>query len=89
MSAVEIASLSSKGQIVIPNSIRNELNVGAGSKFAVISDGRNILLKPIERPKKEEFDSLVRKSRSFARSSGLKKSDLTRAIEKVRRGRRR
>jgi antitoxin PrlF len=89
MSAVEIASLSSKGQIVIPNSIRNELKVGTGSKFAVISDGRNILLKPIERPKKEEFDSLLRRSRSYARRTGLKKSDVTKAIVRARRERRR
>ena len=85
MSAVETASLSSKGQIVIPNSIRNDLKVGAGSKFAVISDGHNILLKPIERPRAEEFDSLIRTSRRYARRVGLKKSDLTRAIAEVRR----
>lgn len=89
MSAVEIASLSSKGQIVIPNSIRSDLKVGAGSKFAVISDGRNILLKPIERPKKEEFDSLLRRSRAFAKRSGMKKDDVGKAIAKVRRERRR
>lgn len=55
MSAVEITSLSSKGHVVIPNAIRNDLKVATGDKFAVISDGRNILLKPIERPKVEEF----------------------------------
>jgi looped-hinge helix DNA binding domain, AbrB family len=89
MSAVDTTSLSSKGQIVIPNSIRNDLKVGTGAKFAVISDGHNILLKPIERPKKEEFDSLIRQSRSYARRIGLKKSDLTKAIAEVRRENRR
>ena len=85
MSAIETASLSSKGQIVIPNAIRNDLKVGTGAKFAVISDGHNILLKPIERPKKEEFDSLIKKSRTYARRVGLKKRDLTKAIAEVRR----
>ena len=84
MNAVETACLSSKGQIVIPNSIRNDLKVGTGSKFAVISDGHNILLKPIERPKKEEFDALIRRSRAYTRRAGLKKSDVTKAIAEVR-----
>ena len=48
MSAVEITSLSSKGQIVIPSSIRNDLKISAGDKFAIISDGENILLRPVE-----------------------------------------
>jgi len=85
MSAVDTASLSSKGQIVIPNSIRRDLKVEAGSKFAVISDGHNILLKPIERPRAEEFDSLIRASRRYARRVGLRKSDVTRVISEVRR----
>jgi len=62
MSAIETASLSSKGQIVIPNAIRNDLKVGTGAKFAVISDGHNILLKPIERPKKKSSIHLLKKA---------------------------
>ena len=89
MSVIETTSLSSKGQIVIPNAIRKDLKVGTGAKFAVISDGHNILLKPIERPKKEEFDSLIRKSRAYTRRVGLKKKDLLKAIVEVRRESRR
>ena len=84
MSAVEITSLSSKGQVVIPNVIRNDLNVSVGDKFAVISDGRNILLKPIDRPQVTEFNALIDRSRKYARKIGLKKSDITAAIKKVR-----
>lgn len=85
MSAVETASLSSKGQIVIPNAIRNDLKVGTGAKFAVISDGHNILLKPIERPMKKEFDSLIEQSRKYAKRIGLKKGDVSKAVSEVRR----
>lgn len=89
MSAVEITSLSSKGQVVIPNVIRDDLNVSVGDKFAVISDGRNILLKPIDRPQAAEFNALIDRSRKYARKIGLKKSDITTAIKKVRRESRR
>jgi bifunctional DNA-binding transcriptional regulator/antitoxin component of YhaV-PrlF toxin-antitoxin module len=85
MSAVETASLSSKGQIVIPNAIRNDIKAVTGTKFAIISDGHNILLKPIERPMKEEFDSLIKQSRKYAKRIGLKKEDLAKAITEVRR----
>ena len=85
MSAVEITSLSSKGQVVIPNSIRNDLNVVTGTKFAVISDGTNILLQPINIPKISVFKSLIEKSKSYAKEFGLKQSDVASTIKRVRR----
>ena len=85
MSAVDITSLSSKGQIVIPNSIRSDLNVSIGTKFAVISDGTNILLQPINVPKASVFKNLIQKSREYAKAVGLKTNDVGTAIKKVRR----
>jgi len=84
MSVVEITTLSSKGQIVIPNKIRDELGVKSGSKFVVISDGSNILLKHIEKPPVETFKKLITRSQSYARKHGLKKADVKNAIKKVR-----
>jgi antitoxin PrlF len=85
MSAAEITSLSSKGQVVIPSAIRNDLKISTGDKFAVISDGENILLRPIEKPKIERFRELIKESRRYAREVGLTKDDVKRAIRKVRR----
>ena len=45
MDSLEITSLSTKGQIVIPRSIRNQLNLDTGDKLIVVCDGTNILLK--------------------------------------------
>jgi len=84
MSAVEITSLSSKGQVVIPNTIRNDLGISSGTKLAVISDGENILLRPIEKPRVDTFRKLVQRSSRYARAAGLKKSDVGKAIKKVR-----
>lgn len=84
MSSVEIASLSSKGQIVIPSAIRDDIGVKSGSKFVVISDGSNILLKPIEKPKMETFKNLIKKSQGYSRKYGLKKADLAKTIKRVR-----
>ncbi len=83
--SLEITSMSTKGQVVIPNEIRNELNVSSGTKFVVITDGKNILLKPIEKPKMEEFKDLLKQSQKIAKEAGLKKSDLPKLIKQVRR----
>ncbi|WP_295685225.1 AbrB/MazE/SpoVT family DNA-binding domain-containing protein [uncultured Fibrobacter sp.] len=59
MDTLEITSLSTKGQIVIPRSIRNQLNLDAGDKLIVVCDGTNILLKPVLMPSMSEFKTLV------------------------------
>lgn len=80
-----VTSLSSKGQVVIPNSIRKELGITEGTQFIVFSDGNNLLLKPIESPKMDVFKHLIAESRKFAKEAGLKKEDVKKAIKKVRR----
>lgn len=47
---IEIAKVSSKGQLVIPQSIREKLKVKEGSIFAVASCDNTIILKKIENP---------------------------------------
>lgn len=59
MDTLEITSLSTKGQIVIPRSIRNQLNLDTGDKLIVVCDGTNILLKPVLLPNMSEFKTLV------------------------------
>ena len=81
----EVTSLSSKGQVVIPDRIRKILGLSTGAKLMVITDGSNLLFKPLEEPKLDSFNKLLRESRKFARESGLKKEDVKKAIKEVRR----
>jgi len=83
--SLQITSMTTKGQVVIPNEIRKELSVASGSKFVVLSDGSNILLKPIQKPKMAQFKELQKKSQAIARSAGYKKLDIPKLIKKVRR----
>lgn len=84
MKGFAVTSLSSKGQVVIPNSIRKELGITEGTQFIVFSDGMNLLLKPIESPKIDTFKHLINESRKFAKKAGLKKSDVQKTKKKVR-----
>jgi AbrB family looped-hinge helix DNA binding protein len=81
----EVTRLSSKGQVVIPDRIRKILGLSAGMKMMVITDGQNMLFKPLEEPKLQTFNKLIRESRNFVRESGLKKEDVKKALQEVRR----
>ena len=59
---MEIVSMSSKGQLVIPAHIRNQLELEAGSKLAIFTDGTRILLRPLRPPHPARFRRLIRES---------------------------
>ena len=80
----EVTSLSSKGQVVIPEKIRKILGLSTGSKLMVITDGSNLLFKPMEKPKLETFKRLIKESRAFARKTGISKGDVKRIVKEVR-----
>ncbi len=84
MAGIATTKLSSKGQIVIPESIRKELQLKTGTQFVVIGDKDVVILKNISPPSIEEFDGLIARARKSAKQVGLKKTDITKAITKVR-----
>lgn len=76
--------MSSKGQVVIPEDVRNRLGLRAGVQFVVVAGSDVVILKTIEQPSMAEFGSLIQTARRQARSSGMKRSDIARAIARVR-----
>jgi len=78
-------TLSSKGQVVIPEEIRARLGLKTGAQFVVVGDRDVVILKVLEPPAMKEFSALVARARKVAKQSGLKSSDVTRAEAKVRR----
>ena len=84
MSVIEVTSLSTKGQVVIPNSIREKLKLGPGSKLMIIQDGDSILLKPIKVPKKEQFKKLIALGDRIREELNLKEEDIEKALKNAR-----
>lgn len=84
MDKLEITSLSSKGQIVIPQKIRRSMNLKTGEKFIIIHEGDTLILKAIEVPLFKNFDRLISKAKKFAKNKGLQKKDIKDAISSIR-----
>ena len=76
--------LSSKGQVVIPEEIRNSLGLKAGDQFVVVGRGDAVILKTISEPTVEQFEELLAEAQKQAEEAGMKKSDIKKAIEKAR-----
>jgi AbrB family looped-hinge helix DNA binding protein len=76
--------MSSKGQVVIPEEIRDRLGLQSGTQFVVVGDRDVVILKAISPPSMKEFDDLLAEARRQARRSGVKKSDINAAVSKIR-----
>lgn len=79
-----IAAMSSRGQIVLPISIRRKLNLGEGSQFLVVTDNENILLKPVKEPSLDEFYSLIEQAQKTAEKLGLNEEEINAEIKAMR-----
>ena len=84
MNTLATARMSSKGQIVIPEAVRNKLGLTTGSQFVVVGENDVVIMKTITQPSMRDFDTLIRKARKQAKSAGMTKSDISRAIAVVR-----
>lgn len=84
MRTLATTRMSSKGQVVIPDEVRGRLGLEEGVQFVVIGAGDVVILKTITPPSMEVFDSLIHKARQQAQSVGMKPSDITKAIARVR-----
>ena len=84
MPRVGTTKMSSKGQVVIPEDIRNQLKLKAGAQFVVVGDKDTVVLKIISPPPVDEFEYLLKYARRQARKVGLKRSDIKKAVAKVR-----
>ena len=84
MRSAATTRLSSKGQVVIPEEIRDRLGLKAGNRFLVLGERDVVILKSIAAPSMAEFDDLVLRARSAARRAGLKPPDVRRAVTRAR-----
>ena len=69
---LDIASLSTRGQFVIPRRFRDILKLGTGSKLAIVCDGKHLLLQPIPRPETKAFKAVIDGANELAKKAAAK-----------------
>ena len=79
----DVTAVSSRGQVVLPKPIRDSMQLAPGARLLVISDGNNILLKPVAMPDISEFQSLMDAASSWADEVGMTEEDIASAIKTV------
>ena len=84
MGNAEITSVSSRGQVVIPQSLRNKMKIHTGEKFVIIGENDTIILKKLEVPSFSGIDKLLKKTRDFVKKKGIKESEVEEAIKQAR-----
>ena len=84
MESTEIATMTSRGQLVIPQGIRQAMSLDEGVKFLVVGEGDTIVLKKLEMPSTNELKALLVRSRQTAKKSKFKKSNLNKLIGQER-----
>jgi len=84
MEKLQITSMSSRGQIVIPLDVREHLGLREGEKFVVVGEDDTVVLKKIAMPSFKNFDKLMQKTQEFAKEKGITPADVEGAIKRVR-----
>lgn len=85
MPTAATTTLSSKGQVVIPEEIRDRLGLKAGDQFVVVADRDVVIFKVLAPPALSEFTTLAAQARKQAKRSGLTQRELRNAVTRARR----
>jgi len=81
---VELTKVSQKGQVVIPQEIRERLGIKTGTRLAVFGENDTVVLKKLQMPSLEEFKRLTKMTSEIARKRGITETDIEEAIRDVR-----
>lgn len=80
--------MSSKGQIVIPQGIRDKLNAREGTIFSVMEDNDTLVLKKVNTYSKEELikslQKIAKKAEKKAEKLGIKENDVLDIVHRFR-----
>ena len=82
--SIDVLTLSSKGQIVLPAGVRKSMSLRNGDKLVMYSEGDVIMLKPIQLPTEEEFKAQLDEAQQWAASVGYTEDDVNSIIKETR-----
>ena len=85
---IEISKITSKGQVVIPQGIRERKGIKEGERFLVFDTDDSIIFKRIKNleAKKDltEFENVFKSMWKTSKKRNISKKDIEKEIEEVR-----
>lgn len=79
---MEVVKVSSKGQIVIPKSLREKLGIKEGEYLLIFSRGDVIVMKKLN----IGVEEILKEGEEAAKSFGVSEEDVAKAVREVRYG---
>ena len=77
--AVEIGTVSSRGQVAIPSDIRDRMGLREGEKILFVLEGDSLLMKKVESMSWEEITKPLRQARKK-----IREQDVSKIVHKIR-----
>ena len=84
----QVVTVSTKGQIALPVSMRRDLDIDAGDKLVAYTSGDVIMLKVLKIPKLDEFEQALNEAQEWAKDVGYVESDVNDIIKETRKSKR-
>ncbi|HJX06248.1 MAG TPA: hypothetical protein VJ461_06070 [Candidatus Nanoarchaeia archaeon] len=82
---IELVKMSDKGQLVVPQDIRESQSLVPGERFVAFPIDDGVLFKKVEMPKvKLEFESLAKEIEAQFKKKKVKQKDLAEAVKWAR-----
>jgi AbrB family looped-hinge helix DNA binding protein len=76
MAELELTTISQKGQVVIPQGIRKEIDAKPGTKFVVYLKDGSVVFKKLKMPTREEFLRMLENGKKHAKEKGISLRDV-------------
>ncbi|MBI2140301.1 AbrB/MazE/SpoVT family DNA-binding domain-containing protein [Candidatus Woesearchaeota archaeon] len=90
--SIETVKMSSKGQVVIPQHIRESLQIDEGSILAVVENSESVILKKLKMPSKDdlikELKIMASEGAKRAGKAGIEENDVPELVHGVRKRKR-
>jgi AbrB family looped-hinge helix DNA binding protein len=82
---IEVVTMSSKGQFVVPRDIREEMRLQKTDRFVIVHDHDSILLKKIHKEEAtRKMAKLLDKMAGKFREAGISEDDVKGAVRRAR-----
>lgn len=78
---IEIEKVISRGQICIPNNIREEMRLEEGNKILLVLQDKSLLMKKVA---SKTFASITKPLKDEAKRTGFKESEVSGVIKRFR-----